>query len=109
MVRRVRSRITGMSTITFDSSYITMDSEIYTMDNAVAGSGSTYDGTVNTPVGIGNYSWGKLQTKSKLQNNYKFYGGNGIGVGETSTSATGIHTSSIVRRFEPLRSINYIV
>ena len=123
MVRRVRSRITGMSTITFDSSYITMDSEIYTMDNAVTGSGSTYDGTVNTPVGIGNYSWGKLQTKSKLQNDYKFYGGNGIGVGEYSTvgenaddepiniehSATGIHTSSIVRRFEPLRSINYLV
>ena len=123
MVRRVRSRITGMSTITFDSSYITMDSEIYTMDNAVTGSGSSYDGTVHTPVGIGAYSWGKLQTKSKLQNDYKFYGGNGIGVGEYSTvgedadeetiiiehSATGIHTSSIVRRFEPLRSINYIV
>ena len=123
MVRRVRSRITGMSTITFDSSFITMDSEIYTMDNAVTGSGNSYDGTVHTPVGIGAYSWGKLQTKSKLQNDYKFYGGNGIGVGEYSTvgedadeetiiiehSATGIHTSSIVRRFEPLKSINYIV
>ena len=109
MVRRVGSRITGLSTITFDSTGITFDSEIYTMDNSVVGSGNSYVGTIETPIGIGDYSWGKLQTKSKLQNSYKFYGGNGIGVGETSTSATGIHTSSIVRRFEPLRSINYIV
>ena len=100
-----------------------MDNEIYTMDNSVVGSGNSYAGDITTPLGIGNYSWGKLQTKSKLQNNYKFYGANGIGVGEYSTtgenaddetiiiehSATGIHTSSIVRRFEPLRSINYIV
>ena len=123
MVRRINSRVTGLSTITFDSTGITMDNEIYTMDNSVIGSGNSYVGDITTPLGIGNYSWGKLQTKSKLQNNYKFYGANGIGVGEYSTtgenaddetiniehSATGIHTSSIVRRFEPLRSINYIV
>ena len=60
-----------------------------------------YSGISTTYSSFGNFSWGKINLTSRSETNqYIFYGNNGI---------TGITTSSIVKRFQPLRSINYVV
>ena len=99
-LRRVYARVSGISTVTFDSTMITFDSGVYTFD--ISGiSSSSYTGIVTTSYNFGNFSWGKINLSSRSGNNeFNFYGNDGI---------TGITTSSLVKRSAPLKYINYIV
>jgi hypothetical protein len=73
---------------TFDSTIVTFDSTYTLM--------STFD---SRPIYYGNYSWGKITTPPRLDgNSYNFYGNGGT---------IGITTSAIVRRYNPLRYLNY--
>ena len=102
-ILRVFAPISGISTITFDSTNITMDSGIYTMDIT---STETYSGTISTtsisnPVSFGKFSWGKISLGSRSNpNEFNFYGNNGI---------SGITSSAVVFRQKPLRYNDYIL
>ena len=74
-----RSRTFDSTLITFDSSRITFDAEITSE--------------------IGNFSWGKIPVSSlTIPETFNFYNQNGI---------TGIKTSALIRRTNPLKYRNY--
>ena len=94
-VKRIFAKITGISTINFASNNIYFDSNIFTFDSNGIGTGGGYSGIVTTSNNFGNFSWGRIELKSRTkQNNYNFYGNNGIG---------GISTSGVVKRNIPLK------
>ena len=98
-IRRVFSNIIGISSLRFSSSVITFDSGIITFDNQ-PGITTSYSGTIGASNYYGNFSWGKITMPYRAKdNNYNAIVTDGIG---------GISSSSIVRRYEPLRYTSYI-
>ena len=60
---------------------------------------STFSGIVTTSYNFGSFSWGKINLRSRSTNStFNFYGNNGV---------TGISTSSVAKRFAPLKYNNY--
>jgi hypothetical protein len=99
-IRRVFARISGISTLTFDSTNIRFDSTGFTFDSTGIGSGSGYSGGITTSNYFGNFSWGKIELTARTEENeFNFYGNSGIG---------GISTSAYVIRTVPLKYLNYI-
>lgn len=73
---------------TFDSLILSFDSTLYTFDSYVIQNS------------LGNYSWGRIEVNARTSTEeFNFYNQNGI---------AGIKTSSIVRRYLPLKYNNYI-
>ena len=102
-VKRVYSKIIGVGgTIDFSSTLITFDSNFYKFDYLKSlGSGFTGTVGINTIKSYGNFSWGKIVLVGRNEENqFNFYGDNGI---------SGITSSAIVQRTEPLKFRNYIV
>ena len=100
-VKRIYAKISGVGgTVNFSSSLITFDSEVFKFD-ALNSLGSGYVGIITTSQSFGNFSWGKINLKGRSEeNNFNFYGNNGIG---------GISTSAIVQRTLPLKFKNYTI
>ena len=99
-VRRVFSRIIGISSISFNSTYITFDSGIITFDSSPGIGSTSYTGIITTSNYFGNFSWGRISLSYRTGENYfNFYGENGVG---------GISTSAIVKRTSPLKYSDYI-
>ena len=99
-IRRVFARISGISTLTFDSTNIRFDSTGFTFDSTGIGSGSGYSGGITTSNYFGNFSWGKIELTARTEENeFNFYGNSGVG---------GISTSAYVIRTVPLKYLNYI-
>ena len=65
----------------------------FLVENVSVGIASTASPFVN-----GDFSWGKINFDSLPSNSYSFYGENGV---------TGISTSAIVTRTNPLKYLNY--
>jgi len=98
-LRRVYARTFGISTFTFSSTFLTFDSGVYTFD--ISEFTTSYTGIITTSYNFGNFSWGKINLSGRSETNeFSFYGNNGV---------TGITTSSILKRFSPLKYTNYIV
>ena len=96
-VKRIFTRISGISTIAFDSTNITFDSTSYKFDNTGL---ITYSGIITTSKYIGNYSWGKISLPYRKElNTYNSYVDIGI---------SGISTSAVVVRSNPLKYQNYL-
>ena len=100
-VKRVFARIsTGIGTINFSSDLITFDSTLYTFDTVV-GLMTSYSGFISTSNYFGNYSWGKISIDSRTKNlEFNYYGNKG---------SIGVTTSTMVKRFAPLKYKNYVV
>jgi hypothetical protein len=101
-VLRVFTPISGISTISFDSTNITMDSSTYTMDTTFSTTYSSFTGAISTTTSIsfGEYSWGKVVLSNRPNpRTFNFYGNDGI---------IGITSSAVVSRVNPLRYNNYI-
>ena len=99
-LRRVFARIIGISSLTFSSSVITFDSGVLKFDSAVGLGSTSYTGIVTSSNYFGNFSWGRITLPYRSEeNNFDFYGTNGIG---------GISTSAFVRRTIPLKYTSYI-
>ena len=101
-VKRINTKISGLSTMTFSATDIFFDSTKYSFDNTGIGSGGSsvgYSGIFTTSSYLGEYSWGKISLKGRSANNeYPFYGTGGI---------IGFTTSALVQRTNPLKSKNY--
>ena len=67
------------------------------IDN-VSGVGTVGIASTASPFVNGDFSWGKINFDSLPKNSYSFYGENGV---------TGISTSAIVTRTNPLKYLNY--
>jgi hypothetical protein len=95
-VRRVFANIVGYSTVTFDNLSLSFDSTTFTFDS------NTFDvlsGGISSDRNFGNFSWGKIELITPLKkNSFNFYGDNGY---------SGISTSAIVTRSNPLKFKNY--
>ena len=100
-VRRVFTNIVGFSSdgISFDSSLYKFDSTVYTMDRV---NYEIFTGGVGGSVeNFGEYSWGKIDIKSRSDSQeFNFYGGNGY---------TGLTTSTYIRRANDLKFKGYDV
>jgi len=96
-IRRVFAKVSGIGTINFGSTLITFDSSTYTFDNATP----VFSGITTSSNYFGNYSWGKIELRSRSKNlGFSFYGNNGT---------VGITSSALVKRTSPLKYSNYIV
>ena len=95
-VRRVFANIVGYSTVTFNNLSLSFDSTTFTFDS------NTFDvlsGGISSDRNFGNFSWGKIELTTPLKkNSFNFYGDNGY---------SGISTSAIVTRSNPLKFKNY--
>ena len=99
IVRRINTKVTGISTISFSSTNIYFDSTVHRYDSSGIGTGSGYSGTTVPDNYFGNFSWGKIELEFRSENNqFNFYGIGGIG---------GISTSAYVIRTVPLKYVNY--
>ena len=99
-IRRIFARIIGISSLTFSSTAITFDSGILKFDSTGGISTTTYSGVISDSNYFGNFSWGRINLPFRSrENNYTFYGANGVG---------GISTSAMVRRYSPLKFTSYI-
>ena len=99
-VRRVFTNIVGFSSdgLSFDSSLYKFDSTVYTMDRV---NYEIFSGGVGTAENFGEYSWGKINIKSRPDaQEFNFYGGNGY---------SGLTTSSYIRRTNDLKFRGYDV
>ena len=101
-VRRIFTRISGISTVDFSFSTIKFDSTVYKFDStgiSTSGIPTFSAGTIGTSFYFGQFSWGKIAMPQRSETStYNFYGNNGVG---------GISTSALVRRSENLRYENY--
>ena len=62
---------------------------------------------IETSNSFGTYSWGRIDLASRAGlNSFTAFTEGGIGIGGSTTN-TGIHTSTIVERFAPLKFKNY--
>ena len=79
-----------------------MDADVYTFDSS---STITYSGTISTTttsssISFGEFSWGKIVLGDRASaQSFNFYGNDGI---------SGITSSAVVSRTNPLRYNNYI-
>ena len=98
-VVRVLANISAFNASAFDSTIITFDSTLTTFDSST-GSLITYAGTISTSRYFGEFSWGKITVPTRTTSNeFNFYGSNGV---------TGLTTSAMVIRTNPLKYINYL-
>ena len=106
IVKRVFAKVSGVGTVNFSSTLINADNTLFTMDD-VDTVGSGYTGYIRTfssgisSMPFGNFSWGKLILSSRSEDNY-FDVNNKNGI-------SGITTSSIVIRTNPLKYRNYYI
>ena len=97
-VRRIFTNVGGFSTITLGNNNITFDSTIFTFDSQVF---RIYQGGIGTAYNFGKFSWGKIDISDRTtsdDNEFNFYGENGY---------SGINTSAVIQRFNPLKYNNY--
>ena len=98
-VIRVLANVSAYNASAFDSTIITFDSTLTTFDSST-GSLITYAGTISTSRYFGEFSWGKISVPIRTTpNTFNFYGSNGV---------TGLTTSAMVLRTNPLKYINYL-
>jgi hypothetical protein len=92
-------QVTSVSSVT--STILGIGTTVVSRVNVtVTGMGITNSGIITTSTYFGNYSWGKINLTSRSENNeFTFYGNNGV---------SGITTSSLVNRSEPLKYKNYL-
>ena len=97
VVRRVFAKISGISTINFDSGNISFDSNVFKYDST--GISASFSGIITTSTYFGNYSWGRVDLHSRSgENTFDAYGNSGF---------VGIRTSAIIQRVNSLRASNY--
>jgi hypothetical protein len=94
-VRRIFTNVGSLGTETFSSTLITFDSTTYTFDTRVF---TVYAGGITTAFNFGNFSWGKIFFEDSIVNEFYSY---------TRNSYTGISTSGLVQRFNPLKFTDY--
>ena len=98
MVKRVFANISGISTVDFASTLITFDSTNYTFDSQ---SFAVYAGGISSSAYLGSYSWGKIDLAGRTNpQSFNFYGEDGY---------SGISSSGLVTRYNPLKYKDYIV
>ena len=96
-VRRVFSNVGNISTVTAGSNLITFDSTAYTFDGQEF---VVYQGGISSSFNFGRFSWGKMNVSRNISpSTFNFYGEDGI---------TGLSTSALVTRFNPLKFNNYV-
>ena len=97
-VRRIFSNLVGITSGTsFDKNFITFDSTLFTFDSREF---QIFTGGITTSHYLGEFSWGKVDFESRVGiNTFNFYGNDGY---------TGISTSALVIRQNPLKSDNYV-
>ena len=98
-VRRVFAKISGISTVNFDSAVgdDKFDSTIFTFDNTAET--VSYSGIITSGLFFGNYTWGRIDLHSRSADNYfDAYGRNGY---------VGIKTSTVIQRTNRLRFQDY--
>jgi len=98
MVKRVFANISGISTVDFASTLITFDSTNYTFDSQTF---AVYAGGISSSAYLGSYSWGKIDLAGRTNpQSFNFYGEDGY---------SGISSSGLVTRYNPLKYKDYIV
>ena len=96
-IRRVFSNVGSISTVTAGGNLITFDSTAYTFDGREF---FVYQGGISSSFNFGRFSWGKMNVSRSLEpSTFNFYGEDGI---------TGLSTSALVTRFNPLKFNNYV-
>ena len=95
-IRRVFSNVGSISTVTMGSN-LTFDSTAYTFDGQEF---VVYQGGISSSFNFGRFSWGKMNVSRNISpSTFNFYGEDGI---------TGLSTSALVTRFNPLKFNNYV-
>jgi hypothetical protein len=98
-VVRILANVSAFNASAFDSTIIKFDSTLITFDSST-GSLITYAGSISTSRYFGEFSWGKITVPTRTTSNtFNFYGTNGV---------TGLTTSAMVIRSNPLKYINYL-
>jgi len=98
-VIRILANVSAFNASAFDSTIIKFDSTLVTFDSST-GSLITYAGAISTSRYFGEFSWGKITVPTRTTSNtFNFYGTNGV---------TGLTTSAMVIRSNPLKYINYL-
>ena len=99
VVRRVMAKISGISTINWDSTLgdDRFDSTNYTFDNTAET--VNYSGIITSGLFFGNYTWGRIDLHSRsADNSFDAY---------TSNGHSGISTSAVVQRTNRLKFQDY--
>jgi len=96
-VRRVFSNVGNISTVTAGGNLITFDQTDFTFDGQVF---TIYQGGISSSFNFGRFSWGKINVSRNIEpGTFNFYGEDGI---------TGLSTSAVVTRLNPLKFNNYV-
>ena len=97
VVARVFANISGISSISFSSSLLNFDSTLFTFDSQTV---EVYSGGIASAHNMGKFSWGKITLGERVgAQSFNFYGLNGH---------SGISSSGLVQRYNPLKFKNYI-
>ena len=97
VVRRVFAKISGISTVNFDSGNVTFDSNVFKYDST--GISASFSGIITSSTYFGDYSWGRIDLHSRSEDNtFDAYGNSGF---------VGIKTSAIIQRTNALKSQDY--
>ena len=97
VVRRVFCNISGISTVSFSSTFLSFDSTLFTYDSQLV---EVYTGGISSSFNFGKFSWGKIQFEPRIgPKEFNSYNLDGY---------VGISTAGLVQRSNPLKFNNYI-
>jgi hypothetical protein len=95
-VRRIFTNVGAFSTTSFGTFQGTYDSTTETFDTQ---SFVVYQGGISSSFNFGKFSWGKIIFNTRSSKDFDSYNLNGY---------SGISTSSLLQRTNPLKSDNYV-